>query len=306
MKGIRLNHHVQVITNTDLTGLGPARRGKVRDVYDLGESLLLVATDRLSAYDVVMPQGIPFKGKVLTQISEFWFERMSDLVPHHLRSTIVYDFPSACKPHWDVLRDRTMWVRKTRPLPVECVVRGYLSGSGWNEYRENGAVCGVRLPEGLRESDRLPEPIFTPATKEEVGVHDENISFDRMVERVGAGTAEQLRAISLSIYRRATSIAEERGIIIADTKMEFGLDEAGNVILIDELLTPDSSRFWPKDRYRPGGAQPSFDKQFVRDYLLSIQFNKKPPGPQLPEEIILKTSALYLEALKILTGKTLM
>lgn len=306
MKGIRVDHTVSIITQTDLAGLGPVRRGKVRDVYDLGDSLLMVATDRLSAYDVVMPQGIPFKGKVLTQISEFWFERMSDLVPHHLHSTIVYDFPSVCKPHWDILRDRTMWVRKTRPLPVECVVRGYLSGSGWNEYREGGAVCGIRLPAGLRESDRLPEPVFTPATKEEVGVHDENISFDRMVERVGADIAERVREISLAIYRRAAVIAEERGIIIADTKMEFGLDEEGRIILIDELLTPDSSRFWPKDRYRPGGAQPSFDKQFVRDYLLSIHFNKKPPGPQLPEEIILKTSALYLEALNILTGKTLM
>lgn len=295
-----------VITETNLDGLGPIRRGKVRDIYDLGDSLLLVATDRLSAYDVVMPQGIPFKGKVLTRISEFWFGKMQDIVPNHLKSTVVYDFPPACKPHWDVLRDRTMWVKKTKPLPVECVVRGYLSGSGWNEYRETGAVCGVPLPKGLVESSRLPEPIFTPATKEEVGVHDENITFDRMQERVGPELAERVRTLSLSIYRRAARLAEERGIIIADTKMEFGVDEKGEVMLIDELLTPDSSRFWPKEKYKPGTGQPSFDKQFVRDYLLSINFNKKPPGPKLPEEIILKTSALYLEALKILTGETLL
>lgn len=296
----------QVITETNLDGLGPIRRGKVRDIYDLGDSLLLVATDRLSAYDVVMPQGIPFKGKVLTRISEFWFGKMQDIVPNHLKSTLVYDFPPACKPHWDVLRDRTMWVKKTKPLPVECVVRGYLSGSGWNEYRETGAVCGVPLPKGLVESSRLPEPIFTPATKEEAGVHDENITFDRMQERVGPELAERVRTLSLSIYRRAARLAEERGIIIADTKMEFGVDEKGEVMLIDELLTPDSSRFWPKEKYKPGTGQPSFDKQFVRDYLLSINFNKKPPGPKLPEEIILKTSALYLEALKILTGETLL
>lgn len=296
----------QVITETNLDGLGPIRRGKVRDIYDLGDSLLLVATDRLSAYDVVMPQGIPFKGKVLTRISEFWFGKMQDIVPNHLKSTVVYDFPPACKPHWDVLRDRTMWVKKTKPLPVECVVRGYLSGSGWNEYRETGAVCGVPLPKGLVESSRLPEPIFTPATKEEAGVHDENITFDRMQERVGPELAERVRTLSLSIYRRAARLAEERGIIIADTKMEFGVDEKGEVMLIDELLTPDSSRFWPKEKYKPGTGQPSFDKQFVRDYLLSINFNKKPPGPKLPEEIILKTSALYLEALKILTGETLL
>ncbi|MEP0821334.1 MAG: phosphoribosylaminoimidazolesuccinocarboxamide synthase [Ignavibacterium sp.] len=295
-----------MITETNLDGLGPIRRGKVRDIYDLGDSLLLVATDRLSAYDVVMPQGIPFKGKVLTRISEFWFGKMQDIVPNHLKSTVVYDFPPACKPHWDVLRDRTMWVKKTKPLPVECVVRGYLSGSGWNEYRETGAVCGVPLPKGLVESSRLPEPIFTPATKEEVGVHDENITFDRMQERVGPELAERVRTLSLSIYRRAARLAEERGIIIADTKMEFGVDEKGEVMLIDELLTPDSSRFWPKEKYKPGTGQPSFDKQFVRDYLLSINFNKKPPGPKLPEEIILKTSALYLEALKILTGETLL
>jgi phosphoribosylaminoimidazole-succinocarboxamide synthase len=295
----------QVITETNLEGLGSARRGKVRDIYDLGDSMLLLATDRLSAYDVVMPQGIPFKGKVLTRISEFWFGKTKDIIANHLQSTVLSDFPPSCKPHWDTLRDRTMWVRKTKPLPVECVVRGYLSGSGWNEYKESGSVCGIKLPSGLMESSKLPEPIFTPATKEEVGVHDENISFDRMVVIVGKERAEQAREVSLAIYHRATAVAEEKGIIIADTKMEFGVDERGSLILIDELLTPDSSRFWPRDRYKPGKGQPSFDKQFVRDYLLSINFNKKPPGPKLPEEIILKTSALYLEALKILTGKSL-
>lgn len=293
-----------VITSTDL-GIGTVRRGKVRDVYDLGDSLLLVATDRLSAYDVVMPQGIPFKGKVLTQISGFWFEQTSDIVKNHLISSIVYDFPPACKPHWDTLRDRTMWVKKTRPLPVECVVRGYLSGSGWNEYRESGMVCGIKLPSGLVESAKLPEPIFTPATKEEVGVHDVNISFERMTSIVGEETARKVRELSIALYLRAASIAETKGIIIADTKMEFGLDDNGNIILIDELLTPDSSRFWPAEKYAPGKAQRSFDKQFVRDYLLSINFNKKPPGPKLPQEIILKTSALYLEALRILTGRSL-
>jgi len=296
----------QVITETNLEGLGSVRRGKVRDLYDLQDSMLLVATDRLSAYDVVMPQGIPFKGKVLTQISEFWFGKTADIVGNHLRSTLIYDFPQSCKPHWETLRDRTMWVQKTKPLRVECVVRGYLSGSGWNEYKKTGTVCGITLPSGLVESSKLPEPIFTPATKEEVGVHDENISFDRMIRIVGKQTAEKVRGFSIAIYRRATTLAEEKGIIIADTKMEFGLDEKGNVLLIDELLTPDSSRFWPRANYVPGKSQSSFDKQFVRDYLLSINFNKKPPGPKLPQEIILKTSALYLEALKILTGKSLM
>ena len=294
-----------VIIRTDLSQLGPVRRGKVRDIYDLGDSILLVATDRLSAFDVVMPQGIPFKGKVLTQISEFWFEKTSDLIPNHVKSSLVYDFPSSCKPFWDILRDRTMWVRKTKPLPVECVVRGYLSGSGWNEYKESGSVCGIKLPAGLVESARLPEPVFTPATKEEVGVHDENISFERMKTIVGKEIAEEVKRISLAIYNRAASIAEQKGIIIADTKMEFGVDDSGKLTLIDELLTPDSSRFWPKNRYEPGKGQPSFDKQYVRDYLLSINFNKKPPGPKFPEEVIFKTSALYLEALRILTGKTL-
>lgn len=294
-----------VILQTNFAGLKLRNRGKVRDIYEFDDALLIVATDRISAYDVVMAQGIPFKGKVLTQISEFWFEHTQHIVPNHLISTIVYDFPSACKPYWDDLRDRTMYVRKTTPLPVECVVRGYLSGSGWAEYRETGAVCGIKLPAGLVESDRLPQPIFTPATKEEAGKHDQNITFDQMVAIVGAERAEQMRELSLRIYRHCAQSAEEKGIIIADTKMEFGVDESGNLILIDELLTPDSSRFWPKEKYVPGRAQESFDKQFVRDYLVSINFNKRPPPPILPEEVILKTSALYLEALRKLTGKSL-
>ncbi len=296
---------IPVVTQTNFAGLKLVNRGKVRDIYDFDDTLLIVATDRLSAYDVVMEQGIPFKGAVLTQISDYWFEHMVDIVPNHLLSTIVYDFPSACKPHWAALENRTMYVKKTKPLAIECVVRGYLSGSGWKEYKETQSVCGIKLPSGLVESDRLPQPIFTPATKEDVGKHDENIDFDRAASIVGKEIAEQVRDISIKIYTRAASIAEQKGIIIADTKMEFGLNEKGELILIDELLTPDSSRFWPKDKYKPGKGQESFDKQFVRDYLDSINFNRKPPAPKLPEDVIFKTSALYLEALKRLSGKTL-
>jgi phosphoribosylaminoimidazole-succinocarboxamide synthase len=294
-----------VITKTNFSGLKLINRGKVRDIYDFGDSLLIVATDRISAFDVVMNEGVPYKGKVLTQISDFWFGETKDIIQNHVISSIIYDFPSECKPYWDSLRDRSMLVKKTKPLPVECIVRGYLSGSGWNEYKKSKNVCGIQLPDGLLESSKLPEPIFTPTTKEEVGKHDENISFEQMIEKIGKELAIQMRNASLDVYKRGAELAKEKGIIIADTKMEFGLNENNELVLIDELLTPDSSRFWPKDNYQPGRGQNSYDKQFVRDYLLSINFNKKPPAPKLPEEIILKTSALYLEALKKLSGRTL-
>jgi phosphoribosylaminoimidazole-succinocarboxamide synthase len=299
------NYLEPVITQTNLPGLKLINRGKVRDIYDFRESLLIVATDRISAFDVVMNEGIPYKGKVLTQISDFWFEQTKDIVPNHIISSIVYDFPSECKPYWTVLGDRSMFVKKTKPLPVECIVRGYLSGSGWNEYKKNKIVCGIQLPDGLVESSKLPAPIFTPTTKEDVGKHDENISFEQMCSIVGRELANKVRDISIKIYQRGAQLAEKKGIIIGDTKMEFGVNENGELILIDELLTPDSSRFWPKDKYQPGRGQESFDKQFVRDYLLSINFNKKPPAPKLPDDVVLKTSALYLEALKQLSGRTL-
>lgn len=297
---------VPVVTQTNFSGLKLVNRGKVRDIYDFGDALLIVASDRLSAYDVIMGGGIPFKRKVLTQISDYWFEQMKDVIPNHLISTIVYDFPSVCKPYWGDLEQRSMYVKKTKPLAIECVVRGYLSGSGWKEYKEHQSVCGITLPSGLTESDRLPEPIFTPATKEDVGKHDENIDFARAASIVGKDIAGRVRDVSIEIYSRAAAIAEQKGIIIADTKMEFGIDDKGELILIDELLTPDSSRFWPKDKYKPGKGQESFDKQFVRDYLDSIGFDRKPPAPRLPEDVIFKTSSLYLEALKRLSGKTLM
>jgi phosphoribosylaminoimidazole-succinocarboxamide synthase len=291
------------IYQTEFSGLKLFRRGKVRDVYDLGEHLLIVATDRLSAFDVVMPQPIPEKGKVLNQISNFWFELTKSLIPNHLVATDVADFPAACRPYATQLRGRSILVKKTKPLAIECVVRGYLSGSGWGEYRDSGEVCGIALPPGLVESSPLPAPIFTPATKADVG-HDENIDFGRAEKIVGKEIAAKVREHSIEIYKLGVKVAAQKGIIIADTKMEFGLlgDE---LILIDELLTPDSSRFWPQTKYRPGMPQESFDKQYVRDYLLSIGFNKKPPGPLMPEEVIRKTSLLYREALKKLTGKDL-
>jgi phosphoribosylaminoimidazole-succinocarboxamide synthase len=291
------------IHQTEFPGLRLLRRGKVRDIYDLGETILIVATDRLSAFDVVLPQPIPDKGKVLTQISNYWFGETRETIPNHLLRTRVEDFPEECRPYRDQLAGRSVIVKKAQPLPVECIVRGYLSGSGWNEYRESGTVCGIRLPAGLQDSSRLPEPIFTPSTKEDVG-HDENITFERTVSMIGKEAAESVRDASLSVYRRACELAESRGIIIADTKMEFGRSD-GRLILIDELLTPDSSRFWPVASYRPGKAQQSFDKQFVRDYLLSIKFNKRPPAPMIPREIIERTSELYREALRRLTGREL-
>ncbi len=293
-----------VVLETNFPQLGAKRKGKVRDIYDLGEYLLLVATDRLSAFDVVLPDGIPGKGYVLTQLSKFWFEwlwEMEDVLPHHLISTDVEKFPPACHAYRDVLQGRSMLVGKYTPLPVECIVRGYLAGSGWKEYRQSGTVCGQPLPSGLKEADRLPQPIFTPSTKATTG-HDENISFERMESLIGADLARLIRQCSLTIYQRAAAHAEALGIIIADTKMEFGLEsETQQPYLIDEILTPDSSRFWPKDQYKPGGSPPSFDKQFVRDYLDSIGWNHQPPAPTLPPDVIRKTSQKYVEALTRLT-----
>jgi phosphoribosylaminoimidazole-succinocarboxamide synthase len=290
-----------VISVTEFKTLPLKGRGKVRDIYDLGDRLLIVATDRISAFDVVMPNPVPDKGRVLTQLSKFWFDLTKEVVPNHLISTEVRDFPDACRPYEEILKDRSMLVVKTDVLPIECVVRGYLSGSGWEEYKKTGEVCGVPLPKGLLESSKLEEPIFTPATKAEIGLHDENIAFEKVEKIVGKDLAKRLRSLSLAIYKKARDFAEGRGIVIADTKMEFGIKDE-KLLLIDELLTPDSSRFWPKDDYRPGGSQKSFDKQFLRDYLLSIQWDKSPPAPQLPEEIVQKTREKYLEAYERLVG----
>jgi len=292
------------VLTTALSGLGPRHQGKVRDIYDLGDRLLLVATDRISAFDVVMNEPIPDKGRILTQLSAFWFRHLADLTPNHVISLKVDDFPPACAPHRDLLQGRTMLVKKCRPLPAECIVRGFLSGSGWVEYQETGAIGGLALPAGLVESARLPEPVFTPSTKAELGTHDENISFAQMAATVGADLAARVRDLSLALYRRAQEWAEPRGIILADTKFEFGLAD-GALLLIDEVLTPDSSRFWPKDDYQPGGPQKSYDKQYLRDYLESLGWNKKPPPPPLPPEVIDNTRARYLQALKALTGEAL-
>jgi len=289
---------------TEFKSLTLKGRGKVRDIYDLGDRLLIVATDRISAFDVVMPDPIPDKGRILTQLSGFWFNLTKGIVPNHIVSTEVEDYPKECHPYQEMLRDRSMLVVKTEVLPVECVVRGYLSGSGWEEYQKTGEVCGIRLPKGLRESSKLEEPIFTPATKAEMGLHDENITFEKLEKIVGKVRAKELRSLSLAVYKKARDFAEGRGIIIADTKMEFGLKNK-ELLLIDELLTPDSSRFWPKDGYQPGGSQKSFDKQFLRDYLLSLKWDKSPPAPQLPEEIVTKTREKYLEAYEKLVGKPL-
>ena len=341
-----------VILETNLVGVPLARRGKVRDVYDVGEHLLIVATDRISAFDYVLGSGIPDKGRVLTQLSAFWFGQIADLTPHHLVSVDVNDFPAILQPHRDLLRGRSMLVRKTQPLPVECVARGYLSGSGWKEYQKTGAICAISLPSGLRESDRLPAPIFTPATKAETG-HDENISEAEAGRIVGADQIARLRDLTLAIYSRGVSHAATRGILIADTKFEFGLLRAAgasagqgllraagasagqelatngrspaearsatgrspaearsaeadeDLVLIDEVLTPDSSRFWPAKSYEPGHGQPSFDKQYVRDYLERINWNKQPPVPSLPDEVVMKTREKYVDAYRQLTGQEL-
>jgi phosphoribosylaminoimidazole-succinocarboxamide synthase len=292
-----------VVTQTASATLKPTKQGKVRDIFDLGNALLIVATDRISAFDVILPDGIPNKGKVLTQISAFWFEKLSALVPHHVITTDIGKFPEPFRSLPEIFAGRSMLVAKTKPIEVECVVRGYISGSGWSEYKKSRSICGIVLTDGLRESDKLSEPIFTPTTKAPIGTHDENISFDDVVNRLGTELATTLRDLTITLYSQGAAYAATRGIIIADTKFEFGLDDDGRIIWIDEALTPDSSRFWPMDRYAPGGPQPSFDKQFVRDYLLSINWNKQPPAPRLPEEVIRTTSSKYEEALRLLTGR---
>jgi phosphoribosylaminoimidazole-succinocarboxamide synthase len=294
-----------VLLQSEIPGIPLLNRGKVRDIYDFGDHLLIVASDRISAFDVVLPNGIPHKGRVLNQISAFWFKTLEKIVPHHLVSIDLTGFPRLAKETASELAGRAMIVKKAKPLRVECIVRGYLSGSGWKEYRSAGSICGIALPGGMKESAKLPEPIFTPSTKAEIGIHDENIDFAAAEKILGKDLAGQVRSVSLRIYREASALAESRGILIADTKFEFGLDETGKLILIDEALTPDSSRFWPKDGYAPGGAQKSFDKQFVRDYLISLKWDQKPPAPSLPEDVILRTSAKYVEAFERLTGRKL-
>jgi phosphoribosylaminoimidazole-succinocarboxamide synthase len=286
----------------DPSSLRPDTQGKVRDIYDLGDRLLLVASDRISAFDFVLPDPIPHKGEVLTKLSLFWFDLLGDVVPNHFLSSDVADLPAEFAPHADWLRGRFMLVKKASVYPVECIVRGYLAGNGWNEYRRQGTVCNIPLPEGLVESSRLDEPIFTPSTKAEIGDHDENISFSQMVEIVGQDLAEDLRDKSIAVYSQAREHAASRGIIIADTKFEFGAVD-GRVTLIDEILTPDSSRFWPADSYEPGHGQPSFDKQFVRDWLEGSGWDKQPPAPSLPQEIVDVTSAKYIQAYEMITGQ---
>jgi phosphoribosylaminoimidazole-succinocarboxamide synthase len=300
----------RIIQETQFAGVSPVARGKVRDIYDLGEKLLIVATDRLSAFDVILPTPIPDKGRVLTQLSLFWFELLKDVIPNHVLSAT--DFPPPYDTYRDDLAGRSMVVRKTKPLPIECVVRGYVSGSGWKDYQATGKICGIPLPAGLRESDRLPKPIFTPATKAATG-HDENISFEQAAALVSKELAERVRTVSLELYRRASEYAAPRGILLADTKFEFGLlnsglgarDAVDSLMWIDEALTPDSSRFWPAAQYAPGGPQPSFDKQFVRDYLERIRWPKTPPAPELPPDVVAATRAKYREAYRILAGREL-
>jgi len=296
---------IDVLLRTEFKEIPVLHRGKVRDIYDLGKHLLIVATDRISAFDVVLPNGIPHKGRVLSQISAHWFKTLEDIVTHHMVTTELEGFPGIPQAVAEKLRGRAMVVKKAKSLPVECIVRGYLSGSGWNEYQEKGSVSGIPLPPGLKESQKLPAPLFTPSTKAEAGVHDENIDFATSTQKLGKKLAEEVRSASLRMYQKAAAMAERKGILIADTKFEFGLEEGEKLILIDEALTPDSSRFWPADGYAPGGPQKSFDKQFVRDYLLSIRWDKKPPAPNLPAEVIQRTSEKYMEAFERLTGKKL-
>jgi len=287
-----------VVLKTELSSLKLLKRGKVRDIYDLDKVLLIISTDRVSAFDVILPNGIPGKGRILTAMSVYWFRIMEDIVPNHLIASEINDFPAHIKQYRSVIEGRSMLVKKAKPLPVECIVRGYLSGSGWKEYMEKGSVCGISLPQGLLEGSELPEPIFTPSTKAETG-HDENITFEEMKKIIGAQLAEEVKLKSISIYKKANDLARKKGIIIADTKFEFGLDENNRLLLIDEILTPDSSRFWPAADYKPGQMKDiSLDKQFIRDYLISINWDKKPPAPALPEDVVIKTSERYKEALK--------
>lgn len=288
------------VQQTDFKNLKLMRRGKVRDVYDLSDKLLIVVTDRISAFDVIMKDPIPQKGVVLNTMASFWFDQTRHIIRNHVITTDVEKYPEPCKTYRDALQGRSMLVEKAKSLPVECIVRGYISGSGWNEYQKTGTVCGVVLPQGLKESDKLPEPIFTPTTKAEQG-HDQNITFDEMCKTIGKDVAEQIRATSIKIYQFAQTLAASKGIIIADTKMEFGIKD-GELILIDELLSPDSSRFWPADQYKPGDKQPSYDKQFLRDYLLAIKWDNNTAAPILPEDIIKKTGEKYREALRLITG----
>ena len=293
-----------VVTETNLTGVPLFNRGKVRDLYDLNDKLLMISTDRISAFDYVLPDGIPFKGDVLTALSEFWFDYTKSIVDNHLITTDVEAYPDILKPHTEVIKGRSMLVRKADRIDIECVVRGYITGSAWSEYKVDGTVCGEKLPEGLRESDRLPQLIFTPATKAEQGEHDENISIARMEELIGKDLSKRVMDASFALFEAASQHAEKVGIILCDTKFEFGLLE-DNLILIDEVFTPDSSRFWPKDEYEPGKSQSSFDKQFVRDYLSEVGWNKQPPAPHLPEDVINRTSEKYLEAYRLIVGRKL-
>ncbi len=294
----------KAILETNFSGLNLVSRGKVRDIYDLGDSLLIVATDRISAFDVVMQNPVPDKGKILTQLSEFWLNHLKDVVRNHLIGTDVKEFPEVCRPYAAELDGRTMWVRKAKVMPVECIVRGYLVGSGWEDYKRTGSLCGIALPKGLIEAEKLPEPVFTPSTKAELGEHDENISFDQMAKIVGRDLAEKVSRVAVELYRKGADYARERGIILADTKFEFGLADGG-LMLVDEVLTPDSSRFWPADRYRPGMSPESFDKQFVRNYLIASGWKKTDPSPLLPDDVVANTRARYLEALERLSGKKL-
>ena len=291
------------ISETDFPELKLLKRGKVRDVYDLGEHLLMVATDRISAFDVVMPDPVPDKGIILTQISLFWFDIMQPLTENHVIARDVKQYPKICQSYADILQGRSMLVKKAQPLPVECIVRGYISGSGWKEYTDSGSICGIALPAGLKESQQLPEPIFTPSTKAEQGEHDINIDFNATADLIGKADAEKIRDLSLTIYKKGAAMADQKGIIIADTKFEFGSID-GEIILIDEILTPDSSRFWPRESYRPGGPQKSYDKQYLRDYLDTLDWNKKAPGPALPKDVVSNTRRKYLEALTQLSGSS--